>query len=47
VQPSAFMCDENKSAVANYARFAFCKKDETLHAAVAKLAKLAEYRKSA
>ena len=45
IPPSAFMCDANKGAVADYARFAFCKKDDTLHAAVAKLAKLAEYRK--
>ncbi len=39
------MSDENKHHVANYARFAFCKKDETLNAAVAKLARLAEFRK--
>ena len=44
-QPSAFMSDENKHHVANYARFAFCKKDETLNAAVAKLARLADFRK--
>jgi aspartate/methionine/tyrosine aminotransferase len=45
LQPSAFMSDENKHHVANYARFAFCKKDETLNAAVAKLARLADFRK--
>lgn len=45
LQPSAFMSDENKHHVANYARFAFCKKDETLNTAVAKLARLADFRK--
>jgi hypothetical protein len=37
------MSDANKALMQNYARFAFCKKDDTLHAAVEKLQKLKDF----
>lgn len=43
IPPSAFYSNENASAVANYARFAFCKKDETLKEAEKRLQKLKNF----
>jgi aspartate/methionine/tyrosine aminotransferase len=40
IPPSAFYSNENASAVANYARFAFCKRDETLREAEKRMQKL-------
>lgn len=40
LQPSAFMCNENKYMVKDYARFAFCKSDEVLLEAANRLKKL-------
>lgn len=46
-QPSAFMSDANKHGMGNYARFAFCKKDETLQEACQRLFKLKQYQQQA
>ena len=43
IPPSAFMSADNVPLMANYARFAFCKKDETLQDAVTRLQKLRQY----
>jgi aspartate/methionine/tyrosine aminotransferase len=39
------MSDETKQGMGNYARFAFCKKDETLQQACEKLLKLKQFQK--
>ncbi|CAH1767386.1 3265_t:CDS:2 [Entrophospora sp. SA101] len=45
IPPSEFYCDENKWMAYDYARFAFCKTDETLDQAATALKKLKKYIK--
>jgi kynurenine aminotransferase len=43
IPPSEFYSPENRGLAENYARFAFCKTDETLDAAAEALKKLRNY----
>ncbi|KAF0434866.1 PLP-dependent transferase [Gigaspora margarita] len=43
IPPSEFYCEENRHLGEDYARFAFCKTDETLEAAAKALLKLKKY----
>lgn len=45
IPPSAFYEEKDKHIAANYARFAFCKEDESLHEASKNLLKLREFVK--